>query len=210
MTYPIPRNDLCMSDSMPFCQKWQARIGFPISFIDDDPGKAFHAAYSSLQPGDEIAVCAFEKDGGDFAYLRETATYRIIAKHKPDETMRKGGILEACRVGDIFEVPKRNQALTENGVLALDIVPTGQKAYEVRDRAGNVIESFVGVDADDALRQATEFRDREQGRSGVVGLTMKKGFGKHYVCDPSGAIKAEFTTKTEAEAFMRSGGQKAA
>lgn len=212
MTYRIPAQDLSHGGSTAqFGVPWQARIPVPISFIDDDAGVAFFSQFEFLQTGDEVTVLAFEPGTGAWrdgkAPVREIAKYRIVAKSGEGG---KNSHLRAVRVGDVFEVPPPQPGLVVDGVLALDIVPAGQNIYQVRDRSGNVIEQFMGKDSDDAMKQAEEFRDREQARVGVVGFTMKKGFGKFFVCKPDGAIAAEFTTKAEADTYMRSGGQKAA
>lgn len=210
MTYRIPTQDLSSSDDAQHGLRWNARIPVPISVIDDDPGLAFHSQFERMRPGDEVRVCAYERGTGAWrdglAPVREIATYHIVAKAKAG-TASKVARLRAVRIEPIFEVPAPREAALVEGVVALDIVPIGNKCFEVRDRKGNVIETFVDQ------KQAEEFRDREQGRGikGVVGLDLRKGFGKFMVCDSAdGRILAEFNSKPEAEAYMMAGGQKAA
>ena len=212
MTYRIPPQDFTSSRDAQHGQRIYARIPHPISFIDDDPGLAFQSQYNITQTGDTVTVCSYEPGTGNwrdgFAPVREIATYFIVEKTRITPA-NKVARLRAVRLGDIFEVPAPKEAPLVEGVIALDIVPMshdGKGGFEVRDRKGNALEWFADQ------KQAEEFRDREQGRGmkGVIGLTLKRGFGKYMVCDSGGAVIAEFTQKPDAEAYMMSGGQKAA
>lgn len=207
MTYRIPVQDLSSIGDEQHGVRWSARIPVPISFIDDDPGSAFQSQFGRMQTGDQVRVCAFEPGTGAWrdgaAPVLEFAEYLVTHKI-PAGGGIKTARLVACRIGDVKEIPKPGPADVVDGVLALDIVPVAGGNFEVRDRRGNVIEQFVD------MKQAEEFRDREQNRPGVVGLSIRKGFGKFFVCKPDGGIVSEFLSKTEAEKFMQSGGQKAA
>jgi hypothetical protein len=189
MTYRIPRSDICMSDAMPFNQHWEARIPVPIEELGD-LGTAFHSAFGSLLPGDQIEVCSFERVGGDWRRLLEIATFRIVEK-----TAERA---EAVRVGKVFSVPEPMAKISETTVSQLVIVDVG-KAFEVRDAAGNIIEQFVDK------AQAEVFRDREmaRGMKGVAGLSVKRVFGgKFNVIDSGGGVLGEFGNKAAAEAYI--------
>lgn len=209
MTYRIPAQDLSSFDESQHGCRWNARIPQPISFIDDDPGLAFHSQFDRMRTGDEVRVCAYDPKLGAWrdglAPVREIAWYHIVGKTPAGQGV-KIATLRAVRIGEIFEVPVDNPAAVVDGVLALDIVPVANGCFEVRDRKGNVIETFVD------LPQAEAFRDREQGRGikGVIGLTLKRGFGKFMVVHSDGRILGEFDNKASAEAYMMAGGQKAA
>ena len=164
MTYRIPRADMVMSDPMPFNQHWEARIPVPISFIEDDAGLAFHAAFTSLQPGDSVTVCAFERAAGKWGYVKEVAEFRVTEKN--ESTIR------AVRVGDVFEVPapKKNEII--GGVIALDIVPV-RGAFEVRDRRGNVVGQGSGPSHRAGRRRARGRVDATGSQGRRAGLCLR-------------------------------------
>lgn len=194
MAYQIPRKDMTMAAPMSFGQHWEVRIFCPISFVDTDPGAAFHQAITSLTLGDLLNVLAFDTPG-ESGKLREVASFRVTEKSERN--------IKAVRINEIFEVPLENPAAKVDGIVALDIVPSGN-GFEVRDRIGNVLEHFID------LEQAEKFRDLEQRHTGVVGFTVKKGFGKWFVCSADGSIAAEFVSKSDADLWAISGGQTAA
>ena len=195
--YRIPTGDICMSEGMPFSQHYEARIPVPLSEIEEDPGLALHGAHGSMHPGDQVIVCSFERVGNDWRRLKEVATYRIVAK---------GKFLEAIRVSKITTVPAAKPIPIGAPLVELDIVTVGNNNFEVRDRAGNVVEQFGD------RQQAEEFRKREMDRgvTGIAGLAVKRAFGgKFNVIDSAGdVVVADFPTKAAAEAYI--GGKVAA
>lgn len=202
--YRVPRHDIqLITEAASYGAEWRGRIPVPISWISDDPGFALHAAFQSMQVGDEIQVSAFDPEAGagwrdGYGVIREQA--RFLCTEKTTKLILQ-------MVGDVLEFAAPREIETPEGVTPLDIVPHkegGQTVYRVRDRAGNEIEAFVEE------QQAIDFRDRAQGVPGIVGYTVRKGFGKFMVCDEQGAIAAEFTSLKEADAWAMCGGQKAA
>jgi len=207
--YRIPRHDIhLVTESASFGAEYRARIPVPISFIEEDPGLAFNSVFSGLpnigmQVGDEVKVSAFDPGAGEWrdgrGVIREQARFLCMERNETGMILQKIGETQE------FEPPK--VVKTPDNVVPLDIVPHkegGSVGWQVRDRGGHVLEVFVSEE------QAKEFRDRSQGVPGIVGFTIKKGFGKWFVCDEQGAVKVEFLNRNDAEEWAQSGGQRAA
>ena len=145
--YRIPRSDICMADAMPFHQHWEARVPVPIKEVGD-VGLALHAAFSSIKPGDEVVLCAFDKH--DWLHMIELATYRI--------TSTDDNRIKVVQVGEIVAVPKAKKIKALAPGEPLDIKEVNG-TFQVRDGKGNVIETFV------ERKQAEAFARREGERS---------------------------------------------
>ncbi len=133
--------DVCMSDSMPFAQRWTCRTTWPLADVLND--EYFLNMRQTLRAGDMIRICRFDRtDSNDKdARLLETCEV-IIAKSGAAATA-----VELAVVGQV--------------VILGDGVPRG--AYEVRrGQAGkfklmdgeNVVQEFGSKkEADDALNK---------------------------------------------------------
>lgn len=133
--------DVCMSDSMPFAQRWTCRTTWPLADVLND--QFFLNMRQTLRAGDMIRLCRFDRiDSNDKdARLLETCEV-IIAKSGPVATA-----VELAVVGQV--------------VILGDGTPKG--AYEVRrGQAGkfklmdgeNVVQEFGSkAEADAALNK---------------------------------------------------------
>jgi hypothetical protein len=77
--------DVCMSDSMPFAQRWTCRTTWPLADVLND--QYFLNMRQSLKAGDMIRICRFDRmDSNDKdARLLETCEV-IVAKSGPAAT----------------------------------------------------------------------------------------------------------------------------
>lgn len=131
MLYRLPRTDICMSESMPFNQHWEARVPLPIAKIDDI-GLALHAVYASFRVGDLVNVCAFESRSWET--LIEVASFRV---HNLDN-----GRIKVLQIGETVKVPKTKTDARVKPGEPLNVVPVNG-TFEVRDGKGSTIETFV-------------------------------------------------------------------
>lgn len=196
MSYRINRNDLCMSDPMPFSQHWEARVTVPIDSIED-MGAALHPCISSLRPGDLVNVCSFEKH--DWQRLKEVASFRVVSVDNVK--------VETVQITETIKVPARtaNEEAAHQPVLRVVEV---RGAFEVRDEKGNCLEAFVERDQAEAFIRTGKAGVEKKPAAAETGLDkseleIKRGFqGKYIVKNKAGEIVKEFRNKAEAEAFM--------
>lgn len=194
--YIIPRNDMCMSDAMPFSQHWEVRVPVPIEELNFNT--ALQACYAVLKSGDLINVCSFERNGGDWKRLREVVSLRVVAVEN-----RK---IETCLVSEIVKIKENKDDPAHVSNAPLEIVKVGN-AYEVRDGGGHTLEAFVDEG------QAKAFRDRHGPKAMAQAVevdrskwTITRGFqGRSIVRNEEGEVIREFRKKEDAEAFVATG-----
>lgn len=106
--------DICMSDSMPFQQRWQYRTTMPLKDILHD--RFFLPLRQNLRAGDEITLCRY--DGVDQSHrsisLLEIATVRVIRCDPTSESVPIALVADALMIAGKAEAPglevKRGQA----------------------------------------------------------------------------------------------------
>lgn len=188
----ISRNDMCMTDPMPFSQHWEVRTERPIDLIEN-MGDALREGYSSFKAGDLVNVSSYQDR--TWKRLTQVASYRIIACEDKK--------VHVAQVSEVVKVLPPSQAVVPPEDRDLNVVKV-RNAYEVRDESGNTIEAFVDKDqAADFVRVSTTPTavNTTEKTSGV--LTVSRGMaGKFLVRNEEGALVREFSRKSEAEEFV--------
>jgi hypothetical protein len=190
----IPRNEMCMSDPMPFAQHWEVRIPVPISSIDN-MGQALQTGYSSFRPGDLVNVCAFERN--TWERLTEIASFRIVSCD--------ANKIEVVQVTETIKVPAKRAVTREEIAATHEVVKMGT-AFEVRDGLGNVLDAFISHDQAKAFIESLQNKAEKPVKSEakpIGDLAIKRGFaGKFIVTTKDGEVVKEFPNKAAAEEYI--------
>lgn len=143
----IPAQDVCMSEAMQFAQHWEVRVPVPIADLVD-VGAALQAVASRLRAGDKVTICAFQDKS--YAVLTEIAEYRVVGGQARAQLFKTYGPVKVpTSLRDAATAVDERLTVRDSGGL-----------WEVVDRAGHVIESFVDKG------QADGFAARENARAG--------------------------------------------
>lgn len=190
--YLIPRSDMCMTDPMPFCQHWEARVSVPIASIDN-VGAALRDAYDALKAGDLVNISAFEDKM--WLKLTESAAFRVVS------CIDKR--VQVVQVSPTVIVRPGESKQDSPPEMELSVIKV-RGAYEVRDPLNNTLDAFVDEEqAKSYVRVAQNPSSVKIDEGGKEVLTVSRGFGGKFIVRNSvGALVREFPNKTQAEEFV--------
>lgn len=137
----IKMTDICMSDSMPFQQHWEARTTWPL--VEALTEEFFLPVRNMLRPGDAITLCRYDKNDPYHrdVKLLEVATVRVIASSADAKAVPLALVGEIARLAGA--APERQLH-----------VARGQAGKFKIMEGETVVEEFGSkVEADDALKK---------------------------------------------------------
>jgi len=197
MGYLIRRQDVSMTEAMPFQQHFEVRIPLSIEKVGD-LGAALQDCSSILKSGDLLNVCSFSD--ANYSRLTEVVSIRVVSCDR--------NRIEVIQVSELIKVPEQKKVVDVSSNTNLRIVKVNNgRAYEVRDDGNNTVELFV----DEA--QAKQFIDNYTARLPKAKevekedranwtLARSKQSGKFLVKNGNGEVLKEFSDEKSAQRFL--------
>ncbi len=173
----IRPNDFCMADASPFQQHYEARTTHPLPLVAC--GEAFMDLRHNLRPGDEVAICQYDK--------ADYRSARLVAFCKIRVVKVEVASVEVTPPYDAFKVPSAEsepEAEAEPDILYSDGSWQAEwggpsHLWRVKNGAGDVVAKGLAKDGADLIAKGNG-----------IGITQLAD-GSYEIHDPEGLLEAE-------------------